>query len=148
VRSIGPTAGEVANLDADASRASWDPDGCCAFRKTMPLQRELIGFDAWISGRKSFQAATRSQLPAFEADGAHIKVNPLSRWSAADLAAHAAEHRLPPHPLVAQGFASIGCAPCTSAVRPGEDPRAGRWRDLEKIECGIHLPISHPSSGK
>ena len=148
VRSIGPTAEEVARLDADSSRATWDPDGCCAFRKTAPLQRALGGFDAWISGRKSFQAATRSELPAFEADGAHIKINPLSRWSAAELAAYATEHRLPRHPLVAQGYASIGCAPCTSVVRPGEDPRAGRWRDLEKIECGIHLPPSHPSSGK
>jgi len=148
VRSIGPSAEEVARLDADSSRATWDPDGCCAFRKTAPLKRALGGFDAWISGRKSFQSATRAKLPAFEADGAHIKINPLSRWSAADLAAYAAEHRLPLHPLVARGYASIGCAPCTSAVRPGEDPRAGRWRGLEKIECGIHLPVSSLSSGK
>lgn len=148
VRSIGPTVEEVARLDADASRAAWDPDGCCAFRKTAPLQRALAGFDAWISGRKGFQAATRAHLPVIEADGAWIKINPLARWSAADLAAHAGAHRLPRHPLVAQGFPSIGCAPCTSAVRPGEDARAGRWRGAGKTECGIHLPPSLPSSGK
>jgi phosphoadenosine phosphosulfate reductase len=148
VRSIGPSVEEVARLDADDSRAAWDPDGCCTFRKTAPLQRALAGFDAWISGRKSFQAATRSDLPAFEIDGERIKINPLARWSAADLAAHAAAHRLPRHPLVDHGFASISCAPCTSAVRPGEDPRAGRWRGLDKIECGIHVPVSSLSSGK
>jgi phosphoadenosine phosphosulfate reductase len=140
VRSIGPTAGEVARLDADNSRAIWDPDGCCAFRKTVPLRRALDGFDAWITGRKRFQSATRLDLTAFEADGRHVKINPLASWSAADLAAYVAEHKLPAHPLVAQGFASIGCAPCTSQVRLGEDPRAGRWRSFDKTECGIHLP--------
>jgi phosphoadenosine phosphosulfate reductase len=148
VRNVGPTVEEIAALDADASRATWDPDGCCAFRKTAPLYRALDGFDAWISGRKSFQSATRSGLPSFEADGALVKINPLARWSPADLAAYATEHRLPRHPLVGQGFASIGCAPCTSAVRPGEDPRAGRWRSFDKTECGIHLLPSHQPSGK
>jgi phosphoadenosine phosphosulfate reductase len=138
VQSVGPTAEEVARLDGDATRALWDPDGCCAFRKTQPLQRALAGFDAWITGRKRFQAATRLDLPVFEADPPHIKVNPLASWGAADLAAYVTEHQLPPHPLVAQGFASIGCAPCSSAVRPGEDARAGRWRGFEKTECGIH----------
>lgn len=138
VRNIGPTAEAVARLDSDATRAIWDPDGCCAFRKTAPLQRALQGFDAWITGRKRFQASTRLDLPVFEADPPHIKVNPLASWSSADIAAYAAEHRLPAHPLVAQGFASIGCAPCTSAVRPGEDARAGRWRGFDKTECGIH----------
>jgi phosphoadenosine phosphosulfate reductase len=138
LRSIGPSAEEIARLDADATRAVWDPDGCCAFRKVAPLERALAGFDAWITGRKRFQAATRAALPVFEADGAHVKVNPLANWSAAETVAYADTHRLPAHPLVAQGFASIGCAPCTSAVRPGEDSRAGRWRALGKTECGIH----------
>ena len=140
VRSIGPTPDEVARLDADATRALWDPDGCCAFRKTMPLQRALAGFDAWVTGRKRFQASTRFDLPVFEADPPRLKVNPLASWSTADLAAYLAEHRLPTHPLVAQGFASIGCAPCTSAVRDGEEGRAGRWRGFDKTECGIHQP--------
>ena len=142
VRSIGPTAEEVARLDADSSRAVWDPDGCCAFRKTAPLQRALEGFDAWITGRKRFQSATRFDLTAFETDERHVKINPLASWGPADLAAYADEHRLPAHPLVAQGYASIGCAPCTSRTQPGEDARAGRWRGFEKTECGIHLP--HP----
>lgn len=138
VRTVGPTPHEVARLDSDATRAIWDPDGCCAFRKTAPLQRALQGFDAWITGRKRFQASTRLDLPVFETDSPHIKVNPLASWSSADLAAYIAEHRLPCHPLVAQGFTSIGCTSCTSAVHPGEGARAGRWRGFDKTECGIH----------
>src|SRR5262249_9772460 len=107
VRNIGPTAEEVARLDADASRAIWDPDGCCAFRKIAPLQRALAGFDAWITGRKRFQTATRLDLPVFEEDPPHIKINPLAGWSGAEIAAYAARHRLPSHPLVARGFSSI-----------------------------------------
>lgn len=148
LQSVGPTAEEVARLDADASRAEWDPDGCCAFRKVAPLERALLGFDAWITGRKRFQATTRLDLPLFEADDAHIKINPLASWSAADIADYVARHRLPPHPLVAQGLVSIGCAPCTSAVRFGEEARAGRWRGFEKTECGIHRPNTLPSTGK
>jgi len=140
VRTIGPTADEVARFDADTSRAVWDPDGCCAFRKTAPLQRALQDFDVWITGRKRFQALTRLELPVIEPDPPHIKVNPLVRWSAADLAAYVEEHRLPQHPLLARGFASISCAPCTSPVHPGEEARAGRWRGFDKTECGIHRP--------
>src|SRR5262245_23195665 len=143
VRSVGPSAEEVARLDADLSLATWDPDGCCAFRKIAPLQRALAGFDAWISGRKRFQATTRLDLPVFEVDGDHVKVNPLASWSEADVAAYVARHRLPAHPLVTQGYLSIGCAPCTSIVAPGEDPRAGRWRGFDKTECGIHPPTSN-----
>jgi phosphoadenosine phosphosulfate reductase len=140
LRTVGPTAAEAARLDADLSRAVWDPDGCCAFRKVAPLERALEGFDAWITGRKRFQAATRFDLPVVERDGAHIKVNPLASWSAADVADYVRAHDLPAHPLLAQGYRSIGCAPCTSIVAPGEDPRAGRWRGFDKTECGIHRP--------
>ena len=146
VRSVGPSVEEIARLDADASRATWDPDGCCAFRKVAPLTRALQGFDAWISGRKSFQAATRAGLAAFEGDGGQVKINPLVNWYGTDLAAYAATHRLPAHPLVAKGYLSIGCAPCTSVVRLGEDQRAGRWRGLEKIECGIHRTAAAPNA--
>jgi phosphoadenosine phosphosulfate reductase len=145
VRSIGPTAAEIAVLDPDTTRAAWDPDGCCAFRKVAPLVRALSPFDAWISGRKRFQAIARAGLPAFEIDGAHIKVNPLARWDAAALAAYAAAHALPPHPLVARGYLSISCAACTTIVGPDEDPRAGRWRGFEKTECGIHRPTANPT---
>ena len=142
VRSIGPSAEEVARRDADLSRATWDPDGCCAFRKIAPLERALAGFDAWITGRKRFQAATRRELAVFEVDGAQAKINPLARWSQAEIDAYAARHGLPGHPLASRGYPSIGCAPCTSAILPGEDPRAGRWRGVEKTECGIHRPAA------
>lgn len=142
VHNIGPSPEEVARRDADFSRATWDPDGCCAFRKIAPLQRALAGFDAWITGRKRFQAATRRELPMFEVDGAQAKINPLARWSHAEIDAYAARHGLPEHPLASRGYPSIGCAPCTSAALPDEDPRAGRWRGLAKTECGIHRPAA------
>ena len=98
----------------------------------------MEGFDAWITGRKGFQSATRASLPLFEAEGERVKVNPLVGWSAKDVLDYIREAGLPRHPLVAKGFPSIGCMPCTSAVRPGEDERAGRWRGRGKTECGIH----------
>ena len=99
----------------------------------------MPGFDAWLTGRKRFQNAARAELPLFEADGERIKVNPLAGWSAVDLHAYIARHDLPEHPLVAKGYPSIGCVPCTTRVLPGEDQRAGRWRGLDKTECGIHV---------
>jgi len=115
-----------------------DPDRCCDIRKVQPLARVLDGYDAWITGRKSFQTATRSRVPLFEAEGDRVKVNPLVGWSASDLLDYIRSADLPPHPLVAKGFPSIGCLPCTSRVAPGEDARAGRWRGRTKSECGIH----------
>ncbi len=138
VRSVGPSPEDVAHLDADLSRATWDPDGCCAFRKIAPLERALAGFDAWITGRKRFQSALRRELPVFEIDGAQAKINPLACWSQADVEDYRTRHDLPAHPLASRGYPSIGCAPCTSAIRPGEAARAGRWRGFEKTECGIH----------
>ena len=150
VRSIGPSAAEIARLDADSSRSTWDPDGCCAFRKVAPLERALEGVDAWITGRKRFQGATRADMPVFEIDGRHVKINPLAAWSAADIQAYATALALPEHPLLARGYRSISCAPCTSAVGPDEEQRAGRWRGFEKTECGIHRPAvaNQPPSGK
>jgi len=142
VRSVGPSPEEVARRDADLSRATWDPDGCCAFRKIAPLQHALAGFDAWITGRKRFQASTRRELAVFEIDGGQAKVNPLAKWSQAEIDGYAARHGLPEHPLASRGYPSIGCAPCTSMVLPDEDPRAGRWRGFEKTECGIHRPAA------
>lgn len=125
--------------DATGMRWSYDPDGCCEIRKVEPLRRALAPFDAWISGRKGFQAGTRTALPRFEEDEGRLKLNPLADWSKSQLDAYFAEHDLPRHPLEAQGYLSIGCAPCTSKVKPGEDPRAGRWRGWDKVECGIHV---------
>jgi phosphoadenosine phosphosulfate reductase len=117
-----------------------DPDACCALRKTEPLEAALADFDAWITGRKRFQGGARAALDFFETDPAgRIKVNPLAHWEKEDVADYMVENRLPRHPLVAKGYPSIGCAPCTTAVAEGEDERAGRWRGLEKTECGIHF---------
>ncbi len=131
----------LAQKDATSLRWSYDPDGCCDLRKVEPLRRALAPFDAWISGRKGFQGKTRSALPRFEEDEGRLKINPLADWDKARLDAYFEEHKLPRHPLEAQGYPSIGCAPCTSQVRAGEDPRAGRWRGWDKTECGIHDPV-------
>lgn len=145
LRILTPDADLLAKKDATELRWSYDPDGCCEIRKVQPLEKALIGFDATITGRKAFQATTRSALPRFELDTSdalgRLKVNPLASWTKADLDAYFEAHALPHHPLEAQGYLSIGCAPCTSVVKPGEDPRAGRWRGWEKTECGIHTPV-------
>jgi len=116
-----------------------DPDRCCEIRKVLPLAHALDGYEAWITGRKGFQTIERSKMPLFEAEGERVKVNPLASWTAGDILAYIKQANLPPHPLVAKGYPSIGCLPCTSAIRPGEDSRAGRWRGKGKTECGIHL---------
>lgn len=116
-----------------------DPDACCDLRKTQPLDIALKGYDAWITGRKRHQAQTRARLGYFDLDhGTRIKINPLIDWKPSRIAAHFDTHKLPRHPLVARGYPSIGCAPCTTRVNQGEDNRAGRWRGLEKTECGLH----------
>lgn len=147
VRTVAPDPERLAA--EDPHRALWmvKPNLCCHIRKTEPLNRALAGFDAWFTGRKRFQNSGRAALPVFEADGARIKVNPLISWSPADLKEYAVRHDLPAHPLVAKGYPSIGCVPCTSSVKPGEDPRAGRWRGLEKTECGIHTDNEADGSG-
>lgn len=139
VRIFRPKPEVVAARDAAGERYAYDPDGCCEIRKVEPLARALLPFDAWISGRKGFQSGTRTALPRFEIDAGRLKINPLADWHKAKLDAYFAAHDLPHHPLEAQGYLSIGCAPCTSPVRPGEDARAGRWRGFDKVECGIHV---------
>jgi len=138
-----PDAAVIAAEDPEKFLFASDPDRCCDIRKVQPLAPALDGYDAWITGRKGFQSATRSRVPLFEAEGDRVKVNPLVGWSASDLLDYIRAADLPPHPLVAKGFPSIGCLPCTSRVAPGEDPRAGRWRGRTKSECGIHTePLS------
>ena len=142
VVTLTPDATTLAARDESGLRWSYDPDGCCAIRKVAPLALALRDFDASVTGRKSHQSATRAGLAHFEIDASdalgRIKVNPLADWDAARIADTMAAQALPPHPLVAEGFASIGCSPCTGKVAPGEDPRAGRWRGWDKTECGIH----------
>ena len=144
LRNLAPDPVELAKKDESGLRWSYDPDGCCEIRKVKPLARALLGFDASITGRKAFQASTRASLPRFEIDTTdeqgRLKINPLIDWSPERLAAYIEEHDLPPHPLVAEGYPSIGCMPCTSKVAAGEDPRSGRWRGWDKTECGIHVP--------
>jgi len=148
LRVFRPDPHLLAARDATGMRWSYDPDGCCEIRKVEPLRRALAPFDAWISGRKGFQAGTRTAMPRFEEDEGRLKINPLADWNKTQLDGYFEEHELPRHPLEAQGYLSIGCAPCTSKVKPGEDPRAGRWRGWDKVECGIHvsaLPGDHPA---
>ncbi|RVT84494.1 phosphoadenylyl-sulfate reductase [Rhodobacteraceae bacterium CCMM004] len=140
VRLERPDRAQVFATDPDATLHRTQPDACCALRKAAPLARALAPFDAWITGRKRFQGGRRAGLPAFEADAAgRIKVNPLARWEPGDVTDYMVNNRLPRHPLVAHGYASLGCAPCTTPVAAGEDPRAGRWRGRGKTECGIHF---------
>ena len=125
--------------DPSRSMHKHNVDACCAMRKVAPLRRALADHSGWITGRKRYQSGTRANLEFFEVETGKIKVNPLARWAQQDIRDYMDENRLPRHPLVAQGYPSIGCAPCTSKVETGEDPRAGRWRDQDKVECGIHF---------
>lgn len=140
LRVINASETDLSRHDPDNTLHQFDTDACCNLRKTVPLEHALKGFDGWITGRKRFQSSTRAALEFFEADGENrIKVNPLAHWHPEDVRNYMEENRLPKHPLVARGYPSIGCAPCTSPVAPGEDPRAGRWRGQNKTECGIHV---------
>lgn len=137
-RVVTPDPVVLAAKDENGLRWSYDPDGCCDIRKVEPLARAKQGLDTWISGRKAFQSVTRKNLPRFEIEDGRLKLNPLGDWDKAALEAYFDAHDLPRHPLESQGYLSVGCEPCTSKVLPGEDPRAGRWRGWDKVECGIH----------
>jgi phosphoadenosine phosphosulfate reductase len=139
VRTIHPLPDTLDREDKDRDLWFSNPDQCCFIRKVEPLARALKPFDAWINGRKRFQGGDRAAIPVVEADGERLKFNPLANVAQDELKALYAAMNLPPHPLVASGFTSIGCMPCTSRTLPGEDPRAGRWRDRGKTECGIHV---------
>lgn len=147
VTSYKPSATDLAEQDPENFLWASEPDRCCHIRKVLPLTRALEGYDAWISGRKRFQSATREHLPVFEAEGTRVKLNPLADWSAKDVMAAIDRFGLPRHELVAKNYLSIGCIPCTSPVRPGEDSRSGRWRDKAKVECGIHTDFAYAGDG-
>ena len=144
LRNLTPDPAALAAKDETGLRWSYDPDGCCEIRKVIPLAAALAQFDASITGRKGFQSSTRAGLPRFEIDSTdaqgRLKINPLADWTPEMIAAYIEAHDLPAHPLVAQGYPSIGCSPCTSKVADGEDARSGRWRGWDKTECGIHVP--------
>ncbi|WP_269716346.1 phosphoadenylyl-sulfate reductase [Caulobacter sp. NIBR2454] len=139
VRDLRPKFADLALKDPASNLWKTSTDACCDIRKVRPLDEALGGFEAWITGRKRFHGGDRLHLPVVEEAGSQVKFNPLANWSKAELDAYAAKHELPAHPLVANGFPSIGCWPCTKPVEAGADVRAGRWQGQEKTECGIHV---------
>lgn len=138
---IRPVRGDVPSVEPGLA-PPWarDPDGCCAVRKVGPLREALAGLDAWVAGIRRDQTPDRANAKVVEWDARFglVKVNPLAAWTSDEVWAHVRRFDVPTSPLHAQGYLSIGCAPCTSPVKPGEDPRAGRWRGREKTECGLH----------
>jgi phosphoadenosine phosphosulfate reductase len=138
VRSIKPSEETLSREDPERELWFSNPDACCRIRKVEPLLRALEPFAAWINGRKRFQGGLRVDIPVVEEDGPRLKFNPFAHATHEDVAAIFESAGLPPHPLRASGFLSVGCMPCTSRAIAGEDPRAGRWRGRDKIECGIH----------
>ncbi len=133
-----PDLAEVKIHDTIGDLWESSVDACCDLRKVRPLEKALAGFDSWISGRKRFHGSDRSGLQSVEWSDGRYKINPLAHWTVDQIRREFEARDLPQHSLVAQGFPSIGCAPCTRAVAPGDDVRSGRWADLEKTECGIH----------
>ena len=139
VRSIGPKLAEIEDEDPMGLLNRESPDHCCDLRKTRVLARAMKNHDSWINGRKRYQNQTRAELDIVERDeNDRVKLTPLANWTSKDIKDYILEHNLPMHPLVKQGYPSIGCFPCTSKVAPDEDPRAGRWQGMSKSECGIH----------
>jgi sulfate adenylyltransferase subunit 2 len=139
VQTFRPDPAAEAALDKPGTLWRDNPDACCAFRKVEPLDRALKPYAGWITGRKRFQSNSRAALPLIEAESGKIKINPLANWGAKEIEAEFKRRDLPRHPLVADGFLSIGCMPCTDKVAEGADARSGRWAGLDKTECGIHL---------
>ena len=139
VRDLRPSFEDLALHDSSADLWQRDTDACCHIRKVLPLDAALAVFDAWITGRKRFHGGDRLRLPVVEELDGRIKFNPLANWTKVELDAYAEAHGLPAHPLVAAGFPSIGCWPCTEQVADGADHRSGRWAGSQKTECGIHL---------
>ena len=138
VRSIKPLDETLSREDPDRELWFSDPDACCRIRKVEPLKRAVAPFAAWINGRKRFQGGSRAEMPVVEDDGIRLKFNPFANASREDIEAIYAQAKLPPHPLQASGYLSVGCMPCTSRTSPDEDARAGRWRGRAKTECGFH----------
>lgn len=139
IQTVMPRPASMRADDPDGTLHRTNPDLCCHVRKTMPMLAALRNLDCWITGRKRGQAASRTELDLFETQDRWIKLNPLADWGSDEVDHYYAVHSLPPHPLREKGYLSVGCAPCTRAVKPGEDARAGRWAESDKTECGIHF---------
>jgi len=159
LRAIGPLPSDLAAQDPNGGLWNQDQDACCFVRKVLPLERALAPFKASITGRKRFQTSTRTTMNMIEeekvraiygkdpAGATRFKINPLSLWGESELNGYLEENRLPRHPLVKDGYRSIGCMPCTDRVPEGGDYRAGRWAGTDKDECGIHLPTNVDGDG-
>lgn len=146
VRTIRPETADIKTEDRSGALWRHDPDRCCAVRKTWPLARALEGFEAWITGRKKFQNIDRKRVSGVQIQDDRLVLSPLLDWSKSDLDTYFELHDLPQHPLVREGYPSIGCFTCTKPVGAGEDQRAGRWQGQEKTECGIHRPTLSPAA--
>jgi phosphoadenosine phosphosulfate reductase len=142
VRTVLPLL-SVTQQDAEHGPKLYerDPDACCAMRKVEPLARGLEPYVAWASGIRRDEATSRSDIGVVEWDAKRqkVKVNPIAAWTGDDVDAYVAEHGVLVNPLAYDGYPSIGCAPCTRRVAPGEDPRSGRWAGTGKTECGLHV---------
>ena len=147
VRPEMPKADFLAAHGEDIYRQK--PDFCCGENKIAPLRPRILAARGWVSGQRRDQSSTRAETPILLAsEDGPIKVHPLATLSAADVAAYMERHAIPEHPLRKDGYASIGCAPCTRAVKPGEDERAGRWSWSTKTECGLHTNlVRQPRTG-
>lgn len=141
IRAIGPHPKDEAEFDPEGTLWSRNPDQCCFFRKVLPIQRALKNFDAQVTGRKRFQTQARAAMETIEISDGKFKINPLASYTLDDLNAYIEEHRLPRHPLVDDGYLSIGCMPCTERVKDGGDYRSGRWAGSDKDECGLHTNV-------
>ncbi len=144
VRVIAPAAAAVAGADPRGDLWAHDPDRCCAVRKVAPLAAVLPQFDVLITGRKRYHGDARRRLPLFEVLDGQLRLNLLASWDTARIAAYLDAHQLPRHPLVENGFSSIGCWPCTHPPTDNDNTRSGRWPGTVKTECGIHLPAASP----
>lgn len=159
VRAAGPHPADLAARDPNGALWNADPDACCFVRKVLPLERALKGFEASITGRKRFQTSARLGMEPIEEEavrgtgepgsavGTRFKINPLAFWGQEELERYTDANRLPRHPLVKDGYLSIGCMPCTERVPEGGSYRDGRWVGRDKDECGIHLPINTGGDG-
>ncbi len=142
--NVHPDPDQLRDIDPTGQLHETDPDVCCAVRKVEPLKHAVGHFGAQITGRKRYQTPERATMPIYEdlrTDNGEgmVKINPLAFWAAKDVTDYIRRYDLPPHPMFALGYPSIGCQPCTTRVSEGEDPRAGRWRGKGKTECGIHM---------
>lgn len=137
--TVEPLPRTTAENDPEGRLHETNPDLCCSIRKVEPMARAVEPYAAWFTGRKRHQAQTRAAMPVFEVVSGRIRINPLATWTTSDQAEYMRRHKLRENPLVAFGYYSIGCFPCTQPVKPGQDARSGRWAGAAKTECGIHL---------